>query len=202
MNALERVPKWAWLASGGVVVGVVAFRAINNHGAQADKSAPTDATAPADYGQTGQGFTSGYVDVPYSSAPAPSNGNQVDLPSLISAIGGIQPAQPSLADILGALGPLIGGGAPQSSTTYAPPPPPDYAPVPPAPAPAPPYVAPPSPAPAPAAPANPCAGTKYPLSSDRGCYQVYCAPKGGSRAAGRWHLYASAPDQFIHGLPC
>jgi hypothetical protein len=196
-NPLTKVPKWAWIASGGVVVGVGAFRFLRK-GSVVDTS--TTATAPGDQGLTDQTMSPGFVDVPFSSSGAAQvTQAPADYAGLIDSVGGliaaVSPPRDTLSDILGSLTPILtGGGAPVSTATFAPPAPVAAAPPPPAPAPA--------PVPVPAAPAaNPCPA-KYPFQSNRGCYQVYCAPKGGARAAGRWHLYASAPDQFIHGLPC
>jgi hypothetical protein len=194
-GALKKVPKWAWIAGAGVTGGVIFYR-VTHRGNTADTADSGDATAAGDFGQTysplgtvtstqptlssGDGYAGGLS--------AAAGGVQIsDVTDLLTAFQQGQPPPVNATDLLNSILPFMGGGAPQSTPQEAP---------------APPQVAPtpPPPPPAPAGPA-PCPA-KYPFRSDRGCYQVYCAPKGGSRAAGRWHNYQSGADQFIHGLPC
>jgi hypothetical protein len=190
-SAVKKVPKWAWIAGAGVTGGVIFYR-VTHRGNTADVAAPGDTTAPGDYGQTysplgGSGFvTSGGASDAVPVAGAPAGFSVDDVGALLQQQQANQPAPINAVDLLNSVLPFIGGGAPSSQATAAPPAAPAAAPT-----------APPPPAPGPA----PCPA-KYPFRSDRGCYQVYCAPKGGSRAPGRWHNYQSGQDQFIHGLPC
>jgi hypothetical protein len=182
---LGKVPKWAWIAAGGVSVGVIALRVVNSKNKPADVSDPTDATAAGDYGQTGQGFTSGYVDVPYSPGAVDASGGQaIDPASFIEALGsfaqGVQAPHESTADIIGAIAPFMGGGAPQSTTTEAPPAPPQAAPTPPPPAPR---------------PVDKCTGA-FPNDAGNGdCYRVECNPKG--HAKGRWHFHKNGSSARV-----
>lgn len=196
------MPKWAWIAGAGITGGVVFYR-VTHRSPAVDTTTAGDATAPGDFGQTYSPLGTVTSTTPTLSAgdyagglsPAAGGLSVADITDLFGAIHANDPAPPApvnAVDLLNSVLPFIGGGAPSSQGTGAPPANQDQAPTPP----------PPSP-PAPSAPAGPppCPA-KYPYRSDRGCYQVYCAPKGGSRAAGRWHNYQSGSDQFIHGLPC
>lgn len=195
-NALKKVPKWAWIAGAGVTGGVIFYRVTHRSNA-VDTAAAGDATAAGDFGQTYSPLgtvtsTTPTLSDAYAGGLSPAAGGlQIsDVTDLLGAVNAARPEQPppiNAVDLLNSILPFVGGGAPSSQTTYEPPPVPQVAPTPP-------------PPPAPAGPA-PCPA-KYPFRSDRGCYAVYCAPKGGSRAAGRWHNYQSGTDQFIHGLPC
>jgi hypothetical protein len=197
-SALKKVPKWAWIAGAGVTGGVIFYR-VTHRGNVNDNADAGDATAPGDFGQTYSPLgtvtsTTPTLSGDYAGGLTPSAGGlQIsDVTDLLGAVQAAQPRPPdpvNINDLLNSILPFMGGGAPQSPTTYEAPAAPQAAPV-----------APPPPAPKPAGPA-PCP-SKYPFRSDRGCYQVYCAPKGGSRAPGRWHNYQSGSDQFIHGLPC
>lgn len=195
-GAVKKVPKWAWIAGAGITGGVVFYR-VTHRSPAVDNAASGDATAPGDFGQTYSPLGTVTSTTPTLSAgdyaggisPAASGIQIGDITDLLGAVQAGRPEQPppvNAVDLLNSILPFIGGGAPGSTTTQEAPPIPQVAPVPPAP-----------PAPGPA----PCPA-KYPFRSDRGCYQVYCAPKGGSRAAGRWHNYQNGSDQFIHGLPC
>lgn len=180
-GAFKRVPKWAWIASAGVAGGILYMKRTKK-GEQVDQSAPQDATAPADYGQTGQAFTAGYVDVPYSGSPGAAQDNSVDIPSLIGALGTFIPQQPppvQIPDVLAALAPFVGGGAPIATTTTVGPAPATAAPTPP----------PPVPAKAP----DPCTG-EFPFKGPDGCYKVVCASGKGDHAKGRWHFYKSGKE--------
>lgn len=54
-KSVKRVPKWAWIASGGVVIGVGAFRYLQNRNSTAvDQSSSYDSTNPADSGYPAQ----------------------------------------------------------------------------------------------------------------------------------------------------
>lgn len=54
-NTVKRVPTWAWVASGGVVIGAVVVRYTRQvRGSEMSTRAEGDATAVGDYGQTAQ----------------------------------------------------------------------------------------------------------------------------------------------------
>jgi hypothetical protein len=195
-SALKKVPKWAWIAGAGVTGGVIFYR-VTHRGNAADKADAGDATAAGDFGQTYSPLGTVTSTTPTLSAgdyagglsPAAGGLQISDVTDLLGAVSAARPEQPppvNAVDLLNSILPYLGGGAPSSGATGAAPAAPAAAPTPP---------------PPPAAGPAPCPA-KYPYRSDRGCYQVYCAPKGGSRAAGRWHNYQSGADQFIHGLPC
>jgi hypothetical protein len=199
--AVKKVPKWAWIAGAGVTGGVIFYRVTHRSNA-VDTAGSADQTAAGDFGQTYSPLGTVTSSTPtlssgdYAGGLSPAAGGIAisDITDLLGAVQAGRPEQPSpinAVDLLNSILPFIGGGPPQSATPYEAPAPQYAAPTPPPP---------PAPAPAPAGP-PPCP-SKYPFRSDRGCYQVYCAPKGGSRAPGRWHNYESGADQFIHGLPC
>lgn len=157
---LKKVPKWAWVASGGVIAGVAVMRWRSNKGTPAPSG---QATSTADTGLTGQSFPAAGVvpaaagDAGYSGGNG--GGTSVDIPALIDSLGNviaINTPPDHTADIVHEIfanlpGYAGGGGAPSASGTGAPPAGQDSAPTPPAPAPP----APPAPAPAPPAPAPP-----------------------------------------------
>lgn len=132
---IKKVPKWAWIASVGVVGGVAVMRWRSNQGSQADTASAGDATAPGDYSQGIESFpATGTVTSPGYSGGG-DGGSSVDLPSLIDSLGNIfAQAQPDWPSILASLpGYAGGGGAPISTNTGAAPATNDAAPVAPAP---------------------------------------------------------------------
>lgn len=156
MGAVKRVPKWAWIASVGVVGGVAVMKMRSNKGAQVDK-APADGTAVADYGLTaapigtgvvaaGTGSTGYTGDIGSPAAPFDYAGFLDSIsgfaatltPDWANILDTVESGNVGIISAVGALpGYAGGGGAPESSTTQQPP----AAPTPPAPAP-PPAVAP------------------------------------------------------------
>lgn len=182
-GAVKKVPKWAWIAGAGITGGILFYRHKNSSSTPTTAPA-TDATAPADYGQTYSPF--GTVTAPSSGAgtfadpgAVPAGGLALsDVTDLLSTIHQNDPAPPppmSAVDLLDSVLPFIGGGAPQSSTTQAPPAPPYVAPTPP-----------PPPAP-PVAVKDLCTGA-FPFDAGGGdCYRVECNPPG--HAKGRWHFH-------------
>lgn len=191
-GVFKRVPKWAWVASGGVVIGVLYMRRTQK-GTPVDTSASEDATAPGDYGQT----TAQYGTFPGSvGAGAAASGDyaggglgsQPDLPSIISALTPLIPPPvdiPSIIDSIAGAGATLypGGGAPQSSATASPP-----APATAAPTPAAPPVKTPNVTGIPKAP-DKCTGTYPNLNEANGkCYRVVL--KGSGSKQERWHYYA------------
>lgn len=213
MGALKRVPKWAWLTSGGVVVGVLVMKRMKG-GSSGDSDtqgeyAGGDAeTSPTTYGfssfpsagvATGDG--GGYVVGSDTGASAS------DVLSLIpSLIPTYEPPDMSAvwqafkdmndrnaqaqADAAAANQAAIqaimagsGGGAPTSDPSSYTPPPANSTPA--------------------RAPAKKCPA-KYPFQSDRGCYQVVCQKKAGTKlkSPGRWHAYENGTYVHVSSTPC
>lgn len=150
--ALKRVPKWAWIASGGVVAGVAVMRLKANQTEQVDKNTE-DNTPAGDYGLTqasyplGSGVVAANTGAVGATYDTGSSGGGFDYAGFLSSLGDftltVRPDPVDPVGIIDALGPYLGaGGAPQSSTTQAPPVVNVYAPTAPAPAPAAPVPAP------------------------------------------------------------
>lgn len=143
---LKKVPKWAWVASGGVIVGVAVMRWRSNSGSKV----PTGQdTATADTGLTSQSFPAAGVvpaaagDAGYSGGNG--SGTSVDIPALMDSLGNFLAVNTPVdhtADVVTAVlaglpGYAGGGGAPQSGAAAAAPAPQNQAPTPPAPEPEP-----------------------------------------------------------------
>lgn len=162
IEPLKRVPKWAWIASGGVVIGVAAIRFVKP-GERVDTSKNEDATAAADM--------SNVQYDPYTGLPMQSAGGSygVIVPPVIESGGGGSQADTVATSILPMLldqnkvflEAILATRPPASETTQQ------------VPAAAAPAVAPVS-APAPAAPAQPvCSGAFPHWNPQRNmCYRV------------------------------
>lgn len=201
--ALKRVPKWAWIASGGVVVGVLFVRRTKS-GQQVDTTSSQDATAPADYGsQATAGFPSAGVvtsGVGASDSGVSGGGAGLGASDILDIINATQPVdhtqeildfvaseRASYTDALSQL--ALGGGAPQSAGTAE-------TPAPQAPAPTSPPVVTPTPTPVRTVKVAPCA-QPYPFANGNDCYTVVCASGKGDKKKGKWHVYKSGRDQYM-----
>lgn len=139
---LQRVPKWAYYVSGGLVAGVIAIKVIK--GKQAATTDTTTADQAGVTGYTDAQSMPGIVTVPYQPTSAVSDTGTIDPTQQLGTIGDI------FAGLVGAIGDIYsqapigtGGGSPSAGST------PDPGGVV--------TVAPPTPTPA-APKANPCVG--------------------------------------------
>ena len=187
---IKRVPKWAWIASGGIVAGVLVMRARGLPGQRVDTTASEDYTSAGEYVQTASSFPAQGVVGAGAFYPSEVSSNSQDVAGLIEALTPLFPvdnsqyaidairdsqrdAQQSIADAIANLN--VGGGAQTSTATATQPAAPSSAATPPATKPV---------------VVSPCGGD-YPFENSGDCYKVVCASGKGDYAAGRWHFYKS-----------
>lgn len=128
-NVVKRVPKWAWIASGGIVVGSIGLRYLRGNSAAAPdgESKQTDASAGSAVDPYGVGTTSGgSVVVPSITVQAPEQDTGFALALLDPLLGAFASTQQVLLALPGEVlagvqtgAGIFGAGVELGGATYA-----------------------------------------------------------------------------------
>lgn len=116
--AIKKVPKWAWIASGGVVAGSLALRVLKSRSAAASSGTETptaaDAASATDpYGSASYG-SAAIVVPPTTYVQGPANDGTGVLDTLGLFVNGIQTTQDLLAGLPG----MVAGYMQQGADIY------------------------------------------------------------------------------------